>query len=219
MSDVRLLPDFLSKCRLIGTSTWSDALDALGVPGVCDGLSTRSGTERIAGQAVTIEETAQASPILPLSEFRIGELIEAAGPGQVLVISIAGPTVSTAGGLAARDAALRGVAGFVIDGACRDITDIRATGLFVASRAVTPRSGKGRIRLESINEPITCGGVTVKGGDLVVADETGVVFVPLELAQDALEIAERLAEVDNEITAGLDKGGGFAALLERVGPA
>ena len=211
--------DFLSRCTPIGTSTWSDALDALGIAGVCDGLTMRSGSKRIAGQAVTITESVQADATLDVSEFRIGDLIAAVGGGEVLVVSMDGPIVSTAGGLAARDAALRGVAGFVIDGSCRDIGDVRETGLFVASRHVTPRSGKGRVRLEHINEPITCGGVTVRAGDLVIGDETGVVVVPLEHAEEALEIAERLARVDDEITAGLDQGSRFGALLQSFGPA
>jgi regulator of RNase E activity RraA len=217
--DRALASDFIARCRPIGTSTWSDALDALGVSGVCDGLAMRSGSERIAGQAVTIRETVQPDATLPVSEFGIGELIAAAGDGEVLVVSMDGPIVSTAGGLAARDAKLRGVAGFVIDGACRDIDDIRATGLFVASRNVTPRSGKGRARLEQINGPVTCGGVTVMPGDLVVADATGVVVIPLEHAEAALEIAERLARIDDEITDGLDQGDGFGELLERIGAA
>jgi 3-hexulose-6-phosphate synthase/6-phospho-3-hexuloisomerase len=211
--------DVLSRCGSIGTSTWSDALDELGIDGVCDGLSVRSGGGPIAGQAVTVEESAEIDPILPVAEFRVGELIAAAGPGQVLVISTDGAVVSTAGGLAAQDAARRGVAGFVIDGACRDIRDIQASGLYVASRAVTPRSGKGRIRVVSINRPITCGGIRVQAGDLVVADETGVVIVPLQLAEDALEIAERLAGVDHAIAEGLGEGIAFAELLQRLGPA
>lgn len=219
MVSVPLGPDVLSRCRSIGTSTWSDALDTFAVAGVCDGLTVRSGNGRVAGQAVTVKESAQTEPTVPLTEFRVGELIEAAGRGQVLVVSTDGPIVSTAGGLAARDAARRGVAGFVIDGACRDLEDIRATGLYVASRAVTPRTGKGRIQIVSINEMISCGGVNVRAGDLVVADETGVVIVPLQLAEDALEVAERLAGIDDEITAGLEEGGGFAELLQRLGPA
>jgi regulator of RNase E activity RraA len=179
----------------------------------------RSGDGRIAGQAVTAKESAQADPTLPVSEFRVGEIIEAAGPGHVLVVSTDGPVASTAGGLAARDAARRGVAGFVIDGACRDLADIRETGLFVASRAVTPRSGKGRIRVVSINETINCGGVSVNAGDVVVADETGVVIIPVDIAEAALEVAERLAGLDDDISAGLDEGDGFAALLQRLGPA
>jgi 3-hexulose-6-phosphate synthase / 6-phospho-3-hexuloisomerase len=215
-----LSADLLARCRRIATATWSDALDAIGVAGVCDGLTMLSGGERIAGPAVTIEETVRADPTLAVSEFAIGDVIEAAGSGDVLVVSMKGPgTVSTAGGLAARSAALRGVAGFVIDGACRDLADIRATGLFVASRAVTPRSGKGRARLEQINGPVVCGGVPVRAGDLVVADETGVVVVPAERAEEALAIAERLARVDDDVTIGLDEGGGFGALLQRFGPA
>jgi regulator of RNase E activity RraA len=230
-----LSAELLARCRPIATATWSDALDAIGVAGVCDGLEMRSGSQRIAGPAVTIEETVQAEPTLPVAEFAIGDVIGAAGPGDVLVVSMkfagvgttaanGGPgggaiPVSTAGGLAAHSAALRGVAGFVIDGACRDLADVRKTGLFVASRTVTPRSGKGRARLERTNAPVDCGGVTVRAGDLVVAVETGVVVVPRERAEEALELAERLARVDGDVTAGLDQGEGFGELLQRFGPA
>jgi regulator of RNase E activity RraA len=219
MAWAALAPDVLSRCGSIGTSTWSDALDALGTAGVCDGLSVRSGKGPIVGQAVTIQESAQTDPELPVAEFRVGEVIAAAGPGQVLVVSTDGAIASTAGGLAAQDAARRGVAGFIIDGACRDIGDIRATGLYVASRSVTPRSGKGRIRVVSINQRITCGGIGVQPGDLVVADETGVVIVPLQLVEEALEVAERLAGVDQAIAEGLAEGIAFADLLQRFGPA
>ena len=65
------------------------------------------------------------------------------------------------GGLASLIAALKQCADVVLDGGCRDIEDVRATGLTVASRFVTPRTGKRRVRVLALDEPVTCGGVTV----------------------------------------------------------
>ena len=73
---------------------------------------------------------------------------------------------------------LRGAAAVVIDGGCRDIDEIRATKLWLASRFVTPLSGKTRLRVESIGDPAHLGGLLVRAGDLVVGDETGIVIVP-----------------------------------------
>src|SRR5215467_15807454 len=67
---------------------------------------------------------------------------------------------------------LRGAAAVVIDGGCRDIDEIRATKLWLASRFVTPLSGKTRLRVESIGDPAHLGGLLVRAGDLVVGDET-----------------------------------------------
>jgi 3-hexulose-6-phosphate synthase / 6-phospho-3-hexuloisomerase len=70
----------------------------------------------------------------------------------VLVVDARGAEISTLGGLATLAASLRGAAAVVIDGGCRDIDEIRATNLWLASRFVTPISGKTRIRVESIGD-------------------------------------------------------------------
>lgn len=66
-----------------------------------------------------------------------------------------------------------GIEGVIIDGACRDIDDIREGGLWVASRQVTPRTGKRRMRLGGFGEPVLLAGHTVHAGDLVVGDASG----------------------------------------------
>ena len=65
-----------------------------------------------------------------------------------------GAPVSTFGGLAAQKAVARGARGAVLDGACRDLAELIASGLWVASRHVTPRSGKMRVRVEGVNVPV-----------------------------------------------------------------
>src|SRR5579871_1426181 len=139
------------RCRAISTSTWSDALDRLGMNGVIDGLTLRSGTGAICGPAVTVKESVG---VHHASAFAPGEFLDAVTRGAVLIFDCGGAAVSTFGGLAALAAVKREAAGVVIEGACRDLDEIRQSGLWVASAHITPRSGKGRIKIEAIGIPI-----------------------------------------------------------------
>jgi regulator of RNase E activity RraA len=88
--------------------------------------------------------------------------------------------------MAALAASKAGIAGCVVDGAVRDLAEIRAVGLPVWSRSLTPRTGKWRLEAVAINEPVMCGGVQVHAGDLMVADESGICFFPLPFAAQAV---------------------------------
>lgn len=213
-SDPSPAPDdaLLARCRRIGTSTWSDALDQLGIGGVVEGLRVRNGSERIAGRAVTVREEAGPLGAYPVEEFAVGRIIEAATTECVLVIAMGGAAVSTLGGLAARAALARGVAGVLIDGGCRDLEEIRAGALWLASRHVTPVSGKRRVRVTSINEPVRLGGVDVSYGDYVIADLTGIIIVPALHIAEALALAEHLESQDQRFRAALDAGKSFAEI-------
>src|SRR5262245_44021006 len=168
----------LKEYQQIGTSTWSDILDEIGVQGVVGGLVRRSGEGRFAGLAVTAK--AQAGPLgsFKREAFAVGEMIDAVDPGQVLVIDVGGADVSTFGGLASLAVKGKGVEAVVIDGACRDVEEIRETGLWLASRHVTPMTGKKRIKIESIGQRISIGEVSVAPGDILVGDDKGIVVIP-----------------------------------------
>ncbi|MCA1670027.1 MAG: RraA family protein [Thermomicrobia bacterium] len=202
----------LDRCRRIATSTWSDALDQLGIRGVTEGITPRTGSGRIAGRAVTIHEEIRPLGGYPVEEFAVGRLLQAATTGEVLVIDMGGAAVSTLGGLAAQAAVARGIAGVLIDGGCRDIEEIRPTALWVASRHVTPVSGKQRARVASINATVRLGGVNVSCGDYLVADLTGIVVVPAAQVQQALALAEHLERQDERFRRALDNGEDFAAI-------
>jgi regulator of RNase E activity RraA len=77
----------------------------------------------------------------------------------------------------------RGVAAVVVDGNVRDVVDLRASGLAVCSRGITPRGPPWGGR---IGGPIQCGGVEIRPGDLMVGDEDGVIAVPLEAVNEGL---------------------------------
>ena len=104
----------------------------------------------------------------------------------------------------------------IIDGACRDVEEIRASGLTVASRSVTPRTGKGRLRVVSLGKPVGCGGVRVRPGDLVVADDTGIVVIPIERAEEVLTTAEDLDRRDTVFAGHLREGLSFAEIAKKL---
>jgi len=200
----------LARCARIGTSTWSDALDEFGIEGVVRGLVQRSGRERCAGFAVTIKQSTGRLGAYPRRDFGAGKIVEAAGPGRVPMVDLGGAEISTFGGLAALATSIRGAAGVVIDGGCRDVDEIGATGLWLASRFVTPTTGKKRVRLEAIGQPVAIGGVTVRQGDLVIGDETGIVVVPKDDLDRVLAQAEKFLEMDLEMEQSVRAGKSFA---------
>ena len=182
--------------RLLGvtglSSAFSDELDVLGlraaVPaGVLPPL--RDG-DVVVGLALTLR-------YVPLRDVRGGSRLahltvcEQARPGDVLVIQAPhGSDGSVLGGKAAVAAVAAGVHAVVVDGAVRDVDEIEAAGLAVWARSRTPITGRGRLDAVEINGPVEIGGVAVVPGDVVVADRSGVAFVP---AERFVELAERIA--------------------------
>ena len=213
MSDVTAGPPW----PILPASTWSDALDRLRIPGVASGLTWRSGAPPIAGRAVTVRETVASLGAHPASAFDVGGVLAALGRGDVLVVDMGGAVVSSFGGLAARAAASQAVAGAIVDGGCRDLDEIRATGLKVCSRHVTPISGRERVRIEAIGVPIACGGIPVSPGDFIAADETGVVVIPSARFDEALAIARELDLRDRAFVQALDAGETFGAAARSLG--
>jgi regulator of RNase E activity RraA len=200
----------LQRCKAIGTGTWSDALDQCGISGVVRGLVQRSGHGRFAGFAVTARERTGTLGSFPRAEFGVGKMIAALEPGDVLMADVGGADISTFGGLAALATQKRGAAGVVIDGGCRDVEEIRASGLWLASRSVTPTTGKTRLKLEALGEPVTIGGIPVKPGDLVAGDDTGIVVVPRDDLARVLEAAERMLATDAAVEQALHAGKSFS---------
>jgi regulator of RNase E activity RraA len=166
----------------------SDALDELGLPGSAPGLQPLSGT-RLSGRTRTV----LTGPAGEGGQHVAAETVAASGPGDVVVIGSGGRIdVSCWGGILTAAAMRRGVNGVVIDGAARDIDEIRARGFPVFARATTTRTARGRITQVAADEPIEVAGVVVTPGDLVIADGSGVVFVPASRATEVLDIAGRL---------------------------
>jgi regulator of RNase E activity RraA len=202
--------DLLARCAKIGSSTWSDALDTFGISGLVEGIQRRSGDERIVGFATTARQVAGELGQYDRADFAVGKLVAAIGPNRVLMIDVGGAPISTFGGIASTAARARGATAVIIDGACRDVDEIRAVGLWMASRWVSPRTGKTRLQLQELGQQVTIGSVIVNEGDLVVGDDTGIVVVPRAEVEKVLVEAERILEVDFAVEKGIKEGKTFA---------
>lgn len=159
---------------------------------------------KLCGAAVTV----QARPGDNLLSLKA---IEIAQPGDVIVISTQGDTaLSVWGGFMSMMAARRGIAGVVTDGVIRDVEQSREADLPIYAVGVTPaaptKEGTGQI-----NTSISCGGVVVEPGDIVVGDEDGVVVVPRREAEAvAVRVRERIAKEDAWLK--IVESGGFIAI-------
>lgn len=117
--------------------------------------------------------------------------LDYAQPGDIIVVDGAGYTDrALVGGMMLAYAELRHLGGFVVNGAVRDLDDIRGSSLPVFAKAVTPlgpyREGPGEI-----NVPVVCGGQVVMPGDILVGDADGVVVIPRRDARELLEAARK----------------------------
>ena len=149
----------------------------------------------LVGRAVTsLARPAAAEAATPaLATKHSVEMIDAARPGEVGVIVMEGTLdIAAMGNLMGTAASVRGMAGMVLDGAIRDVWDIRRMGLTVYARSATPRTAVGHYATVAKNVPVECAGVTVRPGDIVVADEDGVVVVPQERAEEVLRKAKEI---------------------------
>ena len=159
--------------------------DAMHRKGAMKGILPINLGTKIVGRAVTVQTFAGdwAKPV---------EAIDLAGPGDVLVIYNGSNFIAPWGGLATLSCKIKGIEGAVIDGAVRDVDEIRAMNYPIFSSGITPNAGDPK-GMGEINSEITCAGQAVKPGDYIVGAESGVVVVPKERAY---EIARRAKEVE-----------------------
>jgi regulator of RNase E activity RraA len=175
------------------TGTTSDAMDELELERVVPAsvLKPSDPSARIVGQALTVlnRRAAERRKVSGLADIEAHNLAQ---PGDVLVVQgVAG--ISSMGGVSASIGKRQGEIAAVVDGAVRDIDHSRSIGYPIWSAGVSPITGKWRIETIAVNDPVQIAGIEVKPGDLVVADECGVCFVPFARAAEVLAIAQRVA--------------------------
>jgi regulator of RNase E activity RraA len=195
------------------TSLISDVMDELGIAEGAIGASVLKPTlpgKLICGPALTVRNiTRQIDPFSAaqknlngMAEFEAHNLAE---DGDVLVISgVAG--VSNMGGISSYTGQRQGERGAVVMGGVRDVRHSRGIGYPVWASEITPITGKWRIETVEINGEIQMGKVRVNSGDLVIADDTGVVFIPRDKIIPVLELCEKKKKAEDERVDAITRG-------------
>ncbi|MFE7624506.1 RraA family protein [Streptomyces sp. NPDC057509] len=147
---------------------------------------------RVAGPAFTVR-------CPPGDNLMLHAAIHRAGPGSVIVIEAGDADYALAGGNVCAVAQRRGVAAFVTNGVIRDLAEVRDMGFPVFATGVVPFPGTKKA-VTPLNEPVRCGGVTVNAGDVVVADEEGIVVTPAARREQVLTDARAKAAKEDAET-------------------
>lgn len=189
------------------------------------GFKTRPAGEKIAGPAVTLKYVPER--LTPAQAFHQKEKAKLADrdayaltePGDVAVIDGgARGDISAMGGLSTLFAKKYGLAGNIVDCGVRDVEEMRNLDYPVWSRGVTPISGKFRFEALEVNGPVVCAGISVQPGDLVVADDTGVVIVPQKMIGIVVKQAIEVSRRENKLVKAVKEGSSLEQIQRILDP-
>ncbi|MRV73783.1 RraA family protein [Duganella sp. FT92W] len=189
---------FIDQAAGLSTAEVSDALDYFGLPGSAPGIRPIAGPRKLCGPAFTV----RFAPVDTAKPGTVGDYLDDIPAGAVAVLDNAGRIDCTVwGGIMSRLAARRGLGGTVVNGVCRDTAEADEAGypLYAAGRFM--RTGKDRVQVDAIGEPVTLAGVRVCAGDFVIADLDGVVVVPAARTEEVLRRALSMQAVEQRIVA------------------
>jgi 4-hydroxy-4-methyl-2-oxoglutarate aldolase len=201
--------------RMVEVASVSDAMEQLyGQRGYMSHDMRPLFKTKFAGPAVTV--------LLKKEEHKLGapasqgmlDAIDAAPPGSVYVMVLEdGLDTAGIGGLMATAMKYRGLAGAVLDAGVRDLPQIQRLQFPVYSRAIVPSTSINHFKFAGVNVPVTCAGVRVNAGDIIAADEDGVVAVPKAKAAEVLKKAQDLDDTEHKMYPFIEK---FKSIKEAV---
>ena len=196
----------ISRFLALSTPNVSDALDRLQIDGAPQGIHALYACSKIVGPAVTLKlvpaSAAKESAVLgTLKAIKLGD------PGAVLVIdSSENPHVNCYGGIGGYTTKHLGLTGCVADGVMRDIDEYKSYGLPVYGKGIVQQSIRGRSSCGGYGIEVSIGKIRVNPGDIVMADESGVVIVPRDSIAQVLEHAELIKTTEDRVIASIRAG-------------
>lgn len=203
----------VERAARLDTTSLSDALDRLGIAGQCLNIKPLDHKFRLAGRAFTVLYGPAGKPA-----GTVGDYIDGVAPGSVVVLDNGGRENATVwGDILTWVAQRRGVAGTVIDGACRDTHLCRELNYPIYSRSYSMRTGKDRVQVEGINVVVNIGDARVSPGDLLRGDADGVLVIPHQHEDAVLTAAEEIDAVEQQIRAFINEGKTLAEARRQLG--
>jgi regulator of RNase E activity RraA len=206
---------FVARLNRLDTCLVSDALDKMGLTGVVPGLKRLSTNSKITGPVLTVR--LEAANGRTADRHLCTAAIEAARPGEIIVVEHRSRSDCAGwGGILSRAAGMRKIAGVIVDGICRDIDESRDLAFPVFGRGALPVTARGRVIETEFNTPVTIGSITVRPGDWVIADGSGVVFIAAEKLLAVVDQAEKLFAREAELVADIESGTPVSQVMSRA---
>lgn len=203
----------IQRASKLDTTSLSDALDRLGIAGQCLGIKPLDHRFRMTGRAFTLLYGPSAKP-----SGTVGDYIDDLAPDTVVVLDNGGRENATVwGDILTTVAHTKGIAGTVIDGACRDTHLSLSLGYPIFSRSYSMRTGKDRVQVEGTNCTVNIGDARVNPGDILRGDSDGVIVIPREHEEDVLRIAEEVDQVEGQILKAVREGSRLVEARQKYG--
>lgn len=209
----------LSMLSGVDTAAVSDAMDKLGLHGQIQGLNLLDNypsdvyANVIIGPAFTVKYVPVADPA-----GSVGDFIDSVAEGDILVLDNDARIDCTVwGDIMTQYAVMRGIAGTVINGVCRDIHCALQSKYPVFSAGRFMRTGKDRVEVLAINDAISVGGVRIASRDFIIADANGVVAVPRHQVPRVAQLAHEISDVEANIRAQISQGKSLAEARRNTG--
>lgn len=203
----------VARAAKLDTTALSDALDRLGIAGQCLGIKPLDHAFRAAGRAYTLLYAPAGKP-----PGTVGDFIDEVPPGSIIAIDNGGRENATVwGDILTVVSHRRGVAGTVIDGACRDTHLALELRYPIFSRSYSMRTGKDRVQLEAVNGPVNIGDALVHAGDILRGDSDGVIVIPKEHEGEVLAAAEEIDAKEEQIRRLVKDGMALAEARRQIG--
>lgn len=198
-------PSLLDRLASLETTSVSDALDFLKLPGATVGLRPLWNCPKIVGRASTVQlgrKTDEAPTVHLISPV----IAAIQTTDRVLVIAGGVDGISCWGDILANASRVKGVRGTVIDGMSRDIDGSESIGYPVYGRDITMVSARNRVVQIASATPVQMAGVTVRENDYVLADRCGSVFIPAERIEEVIALAERITRREDGMVEAVRNG-------------
>lgn len=193
----RPAPSLIEQFREFDTPDISDAMNRLSTMG--SEIHNLVNDAKIVGPACTVK-------VYPGDNLMVHQALDIAQPGDIVVVDAGGSRMNgVIGDMVSTKAKHRGIAAFVIDGLIRDLPAVKEVGLPVFARGVTPigplHRGPGEI-----NYPVSCGGIVVSPGDLIVGDTNGIVVVRRDFIEIILNRLQAQRPAQQQYVADVRRG-------------
>ena len=176
----------IEKLKTMDAASISDAMDKLGIVGGVLGVQAVSNCKTICGPAFTVK-------YIPCGQEKgtVGDFLDEVEEGQVVVIDNDGRLDCTVwGDIMSLYATLKNVEGTIIDGVCRDIPVIKELKYPIFTKGHYMVTGKERVEVAYVNQPVNVSNIQVRPGDLIFGDNTGVLVIPHNRVAEVIEAAE-----------------------------
>ncbi len=211
-TDNRLVSQLLA----VSTPNVSDALDRLGIEGAPQGILPIYPCAKIAGPAATLKVVpfGQAEESIVLGTLRA---IVKGGAGSVLVVDGSeNPHINSFGGVAGATAKHNGLVGCVSDAVVRDVDEYKVYGMPVYCKGIAQQSVRGRSACAGYGMEIRLGGVRVRPGDYILADDNGTVVIPYERVAEVITFAQKVRATEERVIAEIRAGSDPVEAHQRV---